>query len=382
MSDSDDEIPTQGYWPSVTDLFLTLFIIAIAIVAVVFCALLPTNNVGKDQALVHAVGNDLLHVREPMNRLRIRLGMESINSTARPSEVISALSETCESAITEIDNLRSQNREQQDRLAQLAGSEDAEAEKRRLIKDNKDLRAELDDLKKQLAEMIRVYGPDPEVIKKLIQENKDLRRQLHDKPPNIQISEQKEDYRFESGSSEMGNAFIDGLQQNEFARLAKEIIDREEKDRVKVDTLEIIGHTDGAPLSRSGNLDQKLPDFLAGSRFKISSLSPGSNNDLGLLRALAVREQWVQFIDSHDQRDILRKIHIRCYSAGQTILPYTENNPKADDFRSPDPRARRIEMRLTRLLDRNDFPESGKNIEGSPSQSETLPPVWKDEEAE
>jgi hypothetical protein len=179
----------------------------------------------------------------------------------------------------------------------------------------------------------------------------------------------------------MGSDFTSALRRNEFPLLATEIVDREAEGRVKVDTLEIIGHTDGAPLSSAGNLDKKLPDVLAG-RFKISTLTPGSNNDLGLLRALAVREQWEQFIDTHDRRNILKNIHIRCYSAGQTILPYAENSPEADDFRRPDPRARRIEMRLTRLLDRNDFPESGKNIEGSPSQRETLPPVWNDEEAE
>jgi hypothetical protein len=358
MSESDDDIPTQSYWPSVTDLFLTLFIIAIAIVAVVFCALLPTNNVGKDRALIHAVGNDLLHVREPMNRLRTALELKPIGSNVRPSAVISALSETCDIAVTRIEELRATIKELQERLTRLMGSPDQQAEMERLLKENEDLRRRLKELEEQMAKLVRTFGADPEAIKAIIRENEELRRQLHDKPPNIQISEQREDYRFESGSSAMGPAFIQGLQKNEFARLAGEIIDREEEGRVKVDTLEIIGHTDGAPLSRDGNLDQKLPDVLAGSRTKISSLDPGSNNDLGLLRALAVREQWEHFIDSHEQRQILRKIHIRCYSAGQTILPYAKVEPAADDFRKPDPRARRIEMRLTRLLEQSETPKT------------------------
>jgi FtsZ-binding cell division protein ZapB len=349
MSDSDDEIPTQGYWPSVTDLFLTLFIIAIAILAVVFCVLLPTNNVGKDRALVHAVGNDLLHVRKPMNRLRETLGLEPVNTAARPSEVISALSETCDTAVKQIDDLRSQIKELQDRLSRLMGSKDMQVEMERLLKENEELKRQLQELQQQLTKLVATFGTDPEAIKKIMRENEDLRRQLHDKPPNIQIVD-KEGYRFESGSSEMGSDFISALRRNEFTRLAGEIIDREAEGRVKVDTLEIIGHTDGAPLSSSGNLDKRLPDVLAG-RFKISTLTPGSNNDLGLLRALAVREQWEGFINGHEQRDILRKIHIRCYSAGQTILPFMKDDVVAEDFRQPDPRARRIEMRLTRLLD-------------------------------
>lgn len=351
MSDSDDENPTQSYWPSVTDLFLTLFIISIAIVAVVFCALLPTNNVGKDRALVHAVGNDLFRIREPMNRLRETLGLDPVHVTVRPSEVISALSETCHAAVTQINGLRSQIKDLQDRLSRLMDSKDKQAEMERLMRDNEELKRQLEELQQQLTKLVKTFGVDPEAITNIIRENEDLRRQLHDKPPNIQISEQKEDYRFESGSSAMGQIFVEGLRHNEFARLAGEIIDREEEGRVKVDTLEIIGHTDGVPLSRGGNLDQKLPDVLAGPRDRISSLTPGSNNDLGLLRALAVREQWERFIDDHEQRDILRKIHIRCYSAGQTIPPYTKDEAVADDFRQPDPRARRIEMRLTRLLD-------------------------------
>jgi hypothetical protein len=360
MSESDDDIPTQSYWPSVTDLFLTLFIIAIAIVAVVFCALLPTNNVGKDRALVHAVGNDLIHVREPMNRLRTTLDLEPIESSVRPTAVISALAETCDIAVTRIEELRATITELQERLTRLMGSPDQKAEMERLLKENEDLKRRLKELEEQMAKLTRTFGADPEAIKAILRENEELRRQLHDKPPNIQFSESekdKETYRFDSGSSVMNPDFIKGLCQNEFAKLAGEIIGREEEGRVKVDTLEIIGHTDGAPLSSDGNLDQKLPDVLAGPLAKISSLKPGSNNDLGLLRALAVREQWEHFIDSHEQVDILRKIQIRCYSAGQTILPFARAEPDAGDFRRPDARARRIEMRLTRLLEQGASPQ-------------------------
>lgn len=148
----------------------------------------------------------------------------------------------------------------------------------------------------------------------------------------------------------MGAPFIEGLRKNEFDRLAREIVEREAEGRVKVDTLEIIGHTDGVPLARNGNLDVNLPDVLAGNGSKISSLTAGSNNDLGLLRALAVKEQWMRFVNTHDEKLILQRVSVRCYSAGQTILPDTKITPSADAYRKSNDNARRIEMRLTRLL--------------------------------
>jgi regulator of replication initiation timing len=356
MSDTDYDIPTLSYWPSVTDLFLTLFIIAIAIVAVVFCALLPTNNVGKDRALVHAVGNDLGRVREPMNQLRAALELDPIGENVHPSDVIAALTETCDTGKSQIEFLKSRIKDLQEQLTRLMGTKEQQAEMDRLLKENGELKRQLETLQQQLTNLLRTVGGDPEAIMKIIRENGDLKRekedltkQLHDKPPNIRFSEEKKEYRFESGKSVMGPEFIQGLNENEFSRLASEIVEREEEGRVKVDTLEIIGHTDGAPVGRGGNLDQRLPEILAGTRTDVSSLSPGSNNDLGLLRALAVRFQWELFIESHEHRDILKKIKIRCYSAGQTILPHPDVKQEAAEFRKSDPSARRIEMRLTRL---------------------------------
>jgi len=358
MSDTDYDIPTHSYWPSVTDLFLTLFIIAIAIVAVVFYVLLPTNNVGLDRALVNAVGSDLDRVRKPMNQLRETLELESIGKNIRPPEVIKALEETCATGRAQIEFLRSRIKELQDQLARLMGTKDQQAEMERLLKENETLKRQLESLQQQMENLLRTVGGDPDAILKIIRENEDLRRdkedltkQLHDKPPNIRFSEEKQEYRFESGKSVMGPEFIRGLNENEFSRLASEIVERQEEGRVKVDTLEIIGHTDGAPVGRGGNLDQRLPEILAGTRSDLSSLSPGSNNDLGLLRALAVRIQWELYVETHPNKDVLQKINVRCYSAGQTILPHADTKPEVAEFRKSDPSARRIEMRLTRLGD-------------------------------
>lgn len=362
MSDTDHDMPMHSYWPSVTDLFLTLFIIAIAIVAAVQYYSLPNNNVGT---LVNAVGSDLAHVRKPMNRLRQTLELKPIENSVRPPAVIKALEETCETGVTQIESLQSRIKELQHQLARLMGSNERQAELERLLKENESLNRKLENLQQQMASLLRTVRGDPEGIIKIIRENEDLKqqkedlklknedltKQLHDKPPNIRISEEKEQYRFESGKCIMSPEFIQGLNENEFSRLAKEIVERQEEGRVKVDTLEIIGHTDGAPISRGGNLDQRLPEVLVGLQSELSNLTPGSNNDLGLLRALAVRIQWERYVDTHSDRAVLKSIKVRCYSAGQTILPYPDAIPEATEFRKSDPSARRIEMRLTRLGD-------------------------------
>jgi len=342
MSEYDEHDPSPGYWPSVSDLFITLFIIAIAVLAVVFFALLPKNNVAAEKAVVVAVGVDMKNVKEPVNRLRAVLDLPPIRDTQTPNEVIAALGESADAAISKINELRAKIADHEKQIEILKGSDSTRAELVRLQGENVGLKRELEELREKLRS---IAGDD--VMKRI----EELERQLNDKPPIIRIDEQREDYRFESGSSVIGATFAEGMKANEFPRLAKEIIDRQEAGRVKVDTLEIIGHTDGAALSGPGNLDQKLPDLLGDKRGAFETLHAGSNNDLGLLRALAVRQQWIDFTKDHPHETVLRSVSIRCYSAGQTILPDTAERPSSEAFRRTDPRARRIEMRLTRLSD-------------------------------
>jgi flagellar motor protein MotB len=358
MQDLEDENPSPGYWPSVSDLFITLFIIAIAILAAVFFALLPKNNVASEKAIIVAVGQDLAKIRRPINELREILGLEPIRATQTPDEVVAAVDETCGKAGERILTLESD-------IKKLRELDAAREELAKLQEENRALKASLQKLEEELDRLLKVLrtaeGVDiDEIIAKnlkLQKENEELKRRVF-----IQFSEQKEDYKFGKGSSSMGDKFVEGLRNDEFKRLADEIVARQGEGRVKVDTLEIIGHTDGLPFSGGGNLDQGLPDMLGGNR-RLSTLTPGSNNDLGLLRALAVREQWEAFIAKHPDKDVLRTIEIRCYSAGQTILPVAKVQPDAKDFRQDDKSARRIEMRLTRLKSDEDQPAPGSELE-------------------
>ncbi|MDB4288934.1 hypothetical protein N9947_03090, partial [bacterium] len=222
-------------------------------------------------------------------------------------------------------------------------------------------------LKKQVEELQRqikmLTVPDgSESVAALKQRIKDLEdkiTELKKDAPTVVIGEHVKEFRFDSGSPVISRKFSEALRNsivNEnggeikdapFYEIARSVIERQER----INTLEIIGHTDGTPLSRiGGNLDQKLPELLAGDRKDLKSLKAGSNNDLGLLRALALKQEWLSFVDTYPdvkKREVLRSLNIRCYSAGQTILPKAVKIPTAKDYKNNDDNARRIEMRLT-----------------------------------
>ena len=172
----------------------------------------------------------------------------------------------------------------------------------------------------------------------------------------VSIISQKtnKEYVFNSGSAEMSTAFSGGLkkQKGEFDKLKQEIISRNAKGYQAVDTLEIVGHTDGQPVNSSGNLDQRLPLFLTNRDRQLKGMVAGSNNDLGLMRALAIQVAWEEFVVSQpeSEKNQLRRINVRSYSAGQTIPPTGSlafDDPKR--LQEGNESARRIEVRLTKL---------------------------------
>lgn len=340
MFDQEDETLTGGYWPSVTDLFITLFIISIVMLGAVFYVLLPKNNIASSRSVQVAVGEDFVRVLEPTNRLRLELGLEPIRYLGA-RQAIDDLDETCDAAVERIILLK--KNDPSGMAAEIETLKNKIKELERLIET---LRAELE-RSANVAELMSR-------IAELELENKELKRQN----TNIVIDEKRPEFRFSRGSPIISRAFSKALRKKisngnggfdepPFPRIASEII----KSQDRVDTMEVIGHTDGIPFSTPGNLDDRLPGLLAGNG-KLKGLRPGSNNDLGLLRALALKQEWLAFVKTYEprnEREVLQRISVRCYSAGQTILPVAKANPVARSFRRDDPRARRIEMRLTRL---------------------------------
>ena len=102
-----------------------------------------------------------------------------------------------------------------------------------------------------------------------------------------------------------------------------------------IDFVQVIGHTDGQEINRSGNLDQKLQS-VALEKKTVNELVPGSNTDLGLMRALAV----IQEIEKSDQT---KKVKLRAYSAAQL---YDLKGDLAQLDREDNAQRRRIEVRF------------------------------------
>jgi outer membrane protein OmpA-like peptidoglycan-associated protein len=161
-----------------------------------------------------------------------------------------------------------------------------------------------------------------------------LARASNDRPPLVRLTE-KEQFRFATGSYLLSSQFTAALDR----RLP------EVKDTIKryrIDTIEVIGHTDGQPSPGYSNLDLLLPR--ATGSVALKGLQPGSNADLGLLRALAVANYLRLKLTASDSSRLL----IRPYSASSLINIEGRYAP-ADTTERAD--RRRIELRFTRQED-------------------------------
>lgn len=158
-----------------------------------------------------------------------------------------------------------------------------------------------------------------------------LARASNEKPPLVPLTE-RESFRFSTGSYALGPDFRQALD-----RRLPEI--REIIRKYRIDSVEVIGHTDGQPSPGMSNLDLLLPK--ANSSPALSGYNAGSNTDLGLLRALAVANELRLKLDPQGSRDLI----IRPYSAGSLITPDGRYAPADTKERAE---RRRIELRFTR----------------------------------
>jgi flagellar motor protein MotB len=176
--------------------------------------------------------------------------------------------------------------------------------------------------------------------------NSELRRQLFagrrrklQFPPNIVITA-AEGYDFPSGSAELPRSLETYISMDLASKVDENI---KEYD---VDTVVVIGHTDGQAVNSSNsNLDGLVESVAAGSK-SVNELSAGSNADLGLMRALAVVRK-LQDIQKRGGRfkGLDPRKGFRAYSAGQLIL---KNGEFAQPNPNPDKERRRIEIRFTK----------------------------------
>lgn len=147
----------------------------------------------------------------------------------------------------------------------------------------------------------------------------------------ITIDEVSGNFKFKSGSAELNPQFKNYIREELIPEIEKTIKGIEGN----IDFIEVVGHTDGQANNKVSNLDQKI-EAIANGENNINILSPGSNADLGLMRALAV-------IQEIQKTKRFKNIKFRAYSAGQL---YLSSGDLAPVNRGEDERRRRIEIRF------------------------------------
>ncbi|PAW67778.1 MAG: hypothetical protein B9S30_06750 [Verrucomicrobiia bacterium Tous-C5FEB] len=174
-------------------------------------------------------------------------------------------------------------------------------------------------------------------LKKLREERPNI------EPPNI-VLKQDESFIFDS---------LQAVVPEDFDKLFKEKKRQEVIDALNspsnIEVIEIIGHTDNKEVGGTSNVDTTLEAVYAGTK-NVSSLKFGSNCELGLARAIAVKNMLKEFLKTlkvgegeltEAGKNRMKNIEYRTYSAAQ-LFPTDPLLPG----RSED---RRIEIRFTRL---------------------------------
>jgi outer membrane protein OmpA-like peptidoglycan-associated protein len=152
-------------------------------------------------------------------------------------------------------------------------------------------------------------------------------------PPPILMLTEASGYTFESGSAALSSDLSVALTNTVVQTIA------DLAQLYRCDIVEVIGHTDGQRVSTISNLDDSLTTALAGKGSV--TLSPGSNADLGLMRAWSV----AHFLSL---QPALSNLRFYGYSAGQGIGPDgTLASTKDFTDRSE---SRRIEIRIRRSV--------------------------------
>jgi len=168
----------------------------------------------------------------------------------------------------------------------------------------------------------------------------DLAESRRDNPPIVILSEQNPEYRFPLGKATPTLAFQHALRE----RIVP-LIDSLSRD-CGCDGIEVVGHTDALRVAGNrSDLDNLAVSFLNSHRPDM--LTPGSNMDLGMMRALSVLD--ILKLAAAEGRLPQVRFFLP-YSAGQMILP-SRTLPMTDES-AIDRSRRRIEIRLLKVRSR------------------------------
>lgn len=328
-----------NFWAGYADCMLALFMIAL-LLWIVSSGITVFSNADK---------GDIITLRE-VRIAELEEGIKILNGQllAKDQEIkdlqqrLKEFSDW-ESRLAELEKLRAENSKLKTQLAEL------ESENEKLKKESGDYQEKLRELANRFDVISKKFDTMTKAlnggtIDDLIANMQKLEKELNDKPPIINLTEgAAREFLFPSGKADLPSTFSERLRNETFPELQKVLINYQ-----RIDTLEIVGHTDGSPIVRKGNLDTQIPKLLDGT-VKEGTLSPGSNTDLGLMRALAIRNEWNEWLllRTDDEQIRLKQINVRCYSAAQTV-PVKKVTPNFD-WLAEDASARRIEIRFLQL---------------------------------
>jgi hypothetical protein len=139
--------------------------------------------------------------------------------------------------------------------------------------------------------------------------------------------------RFATGKADIPPALNDFIRNEVAADIRKKI--QENQTIYENYIIQVVGHTDGQKITQSSsNLDENL-EKIAADKKPASTLTEGSNADLGLMRAIAV----VKLLE----KELPKWKKFRAYSAAQLYLSSGEYAPIQ---RQDNPTRRRIEISL------------------------------------
>lgn len=192
-------------------------------------------------------------------------------------------------------------------------------EKERLLKELADARSKLAVLEKKRAEDSALFAAAEKDSKP------------HEWPPIISLSEANGNY-FKSGSAQLELSFVDKLNGSISEQIAANL------KNYGADIVEVIGHTDEQPVSRSTSTMDKYAIDVLSSRKSVAALVPTDNAGLGLARAISVA-------NILKANTALTGITVLPLSGAQLILPgdtVTMGEDGAVETR------RRIEIRIRR----------------------------------
>jgi hypothetical protein len=171
-----------------------------------------------------------------------------------------------------------------------------------------------------------------------------INKEYVENPPIITLSEDDENYRFESASDEVSDRYDE--------KLRKEIIPYLDSLSIvyKCNAIQIIGHTSGRGLNQKKFAKSNLDDHLSESLYSETELLPSSNVDLGMMRATAI----MKILRSSTKEGLLENIKYWFpYSAGQLV----KTDGKLIEFEAilrdknwDHNQRRRVEIRLFRYV--------------------------------